>query len=136
MLTLTPTNGFTFTVEGQIASGIPLEQYGPITAYESVLPDGTVVERYSRTSAYSNSLRTGWSFPIDLKADWHGYFHHSKIRWDYYLAVQDVLAPLYHAGASGPAVFDPWTGSTLTGSSVASYNLPYPIPSFGLSVSY
>jgi hypothetical protein len=136
VLTLSPSSGFSFTTQAQIASGAPLPALGPITSYETTLPDGTVVERFSRTSDYSDTLRSGWSFPVDVKASWHGYFSGSKVSWEFYLAVQDILAPFYVAAADGPAPFDPWTGTYLTGSQNASFNAGVPIPSVGISITY
>ena len=136
VLTLMPTDGFSLTTEAQIASGAPLDQFGPVTSYEATMPDGTVVERFSRTSTYSDTLRTGWSFPIDLKASWHGYYKGSKIGWEFYVAVQDLLAPFYTAAAGGPPPFDPWRGTTLTGATNASSYLGVPIPSIGYNLSY
>ncbi len=136
VLTLKPTSGFSFTVEAQVASGTPLSQLGPITPYIAELPDGTYVERYAQTSTYSDTLRTGWSYPVDLKASWHGFYRGTKIGWEFYLAVQDVFAMLYTAAANGNPPFDPWTGATLTGTSAASYDLGFPIPSIGFDVTY
>lgn len=136
VLTLTPTSGFSFTTEAQIASGAPLPQLGSISSYATALPDGMVVERFSRSSTYSDTLRSGWSFPVDLKAAWHGYFKGSKLSWQFYVAVQDLLAPLYAAAAAGPAPFDPWTGDTLTGTAAAAYSLGFPIPSVGYELTF
>lgn len=136
VLTLKPTNGFSFTTEAQIVSGAPLQQVGPVTSYMTTLPDGTVVERFSRTSSYSDSLRTGWSFPVDVKASWHGYFRDSKIGWEFYLAVQDIFARLYTSAANGNPPFDPWTGQSLSGTAAATYSSGFPIPSIGYTLHY
>src|SRR5208283_3691948 len=136
VLTYKPNNGFSLTTQVQVASGAPLQEVGPVTSFASVLPDGTVVERFSRTSSYSDSLRTGWSFPVDLKLSWHGFFSGTKMGWEFYLAVQDIFAMLYSAAASGNRSFDPWYGANSTASAAASYATGYPIPSIGFKLAY
>ncbi len=72
--TVNPSDGFSITTEAQIASGTPLAKVGPATSFAATTKDGTVVEMFSRTSAYDDNLRIGWSYPVSVKFSWHDFF--------------------------------------------------------------
>jgi len=91
-LTLKPNQEFSFFMQGTLASGSPTESKG----------------------------RTSWQYPIDLKADWHGFYPDSKVRWEFYAGCQDVLALLYFVRST--------TG--------ASFSTGFPIPSVGYKLSF
>lgn len=64
--------------------------------------------------------RSHWDYPINIKLDWHGYYDHSKTRWEFYLACQDILSKLYYVQSSTSVSFS--TGT--------------PIPSVGYKLSF
>ncbi len=134
--TVSPNDGFSITTEAQAASGTPLAKVGPATSYAAKMPDGTIVEIFSRTSAYDDNLRIGWSFPVSVKFAWHDFFTNSKTRWEFYLGVQDIFAALYTKGLQGNPPIDQWYGADLTGTSGASFSSGIPTPSVGLNLGY
>jgi hypothetical protein len=90
-LTIKPDDGFSLLTQGTVASGSPL------------------------SGGWSN-----WQYPIDVKADWHGYYPDSKVRWEFYAGCQDVLALLYFVRTN----------------TAASFSAGFPIPSIGYKLSF
>ena len=78
---LKPSDGFSILLDGDAASGAPLEGGG----------------------------RSSWSYPVNVKLDWHGFKNGSKERWEFYVGCQDILASLYYTRASGQASFSTGT---------------------------
>ncbi|MBF9015082.1 MULTISPECIES: TonB-dependent receptor plug domain-containing protein [unclassified Oceanispirochaeta] len=124
--------GWTFSVIGQLASGAPRQEVGDVTTYP-VEYDGRVIQQYGRTSSYSDTLRDGISAPVDLRIAYAYYPADSKIKWEWYVAVEDIFAQLYQPSANSS--FNSVTGEENTDTS-ADFNVGIPIPSFGLKVSY
>jgi hypothetical protein len=133
--TLRPSDSFSITTEAQAASGTPLDQVGPATAYPALM-DNQVVEIYSRTSSYDDNRRIGWSFPVSVKFSWHDFYPQSKIRWEAYLGIQDIFAMLYTKGIQGNPPLDMWYGDSLSGTSGAFFGSGIPIPSVGFNMGY
>jgi hypothetical protein len=133
-----PTAGFTATFTGTIASGAPKQSVGPIVAYASSYTDSSgktqTIERYARTSAYSDELRNDLSCPVDIKLSWSGFYPRTKIRWECYFGVENIFANLYSPKTN--KAFDPFTGQELSGSGQADFSIGFPIPSFGYKLSY
>ncbi|MFA6857695.1 MAG: hypothetical protein WCR31_10845, partial [Treponema sp.] len=94
-----PRPGMTFTVKAAAATGTPREDDGSVTSYAAVITneDGTntVVQRYTRSSVYSDTLRTQISCPVDLRFSVSNYYRHSKVRWEWYIGVDDIFVNLY-----------------------------------------
>ncbi len=134
-----PIPGFTVTLSGSLATGAPRAQVGAIQSYPSTYTDPitghpVIIERYSQTDAYSDSLRNDISCPLDIKLTWAGYFPGSKIRWEYYVGVENVFASLYSPRTN--EALDPFSGQYLAGSGQADFTIGFPIPSFGYKLSY
>jgi hypothetical protein len=137
VLTVSPWAGFSVTTEAQVASGVPLTSLGPVQAYAATgIPGVPLAEFFAQSSSYSDTLRSGWVYPVDLKLSWHGYFSGSKIRWEFYLGVQDIFAALYYKSSLGNAPLDLWYGDSLSGGNGANFSAGVPIPSLGYSVSF
>ncbi|WP_319560414.1 TonB-dependent receptor plug domain-containing protein [Marispirochaeta sp.] len=124
--------GWTFSVMGSLATGAPRSQVGDITMYPADF-NGTIIEQYARRSFYSDSLRDGISAPIDLRLSYGHYKPGSKVYWEWYIALEDILAGLYEPETN--TSFNSYTGEEDKDTS-ADFNLGVPIPSFGIKVSY
>ena len=134
-----PVPGFTATLTGSLATGAPKAQVGQIESYPAYYTDPitgqqTILERYAQSSEYSDTLRNDISCPVNLKLDWSGYYTGTKLRWEYYIGVENIFANLY-SPRTNPA-FDPFTGQALSGSGQADFTIGFPIPSFGYKISY
>jgi hypothetical protein len=126
-----PVDGFSLMVVASLATGTPELALGTIQSYVSQY-NGEPIVRYAQTKTYSDTLRNGCAFPVDVKLSWFGYYGHSSIRWEYYFAVEDVFASFY-SPQTVPSL-NPWTGQTTSTS--ASYSLGFPLPSFGYKLSF
>ncbi|WP_027728355.1 TonB-dependent siderophore receptor [Treponema sp. C6A8] len=126
--------GWTFTVKGTLATGTPKEDTGDVFCYAAVMDDGTVVQRYTRSSVYSDTLRTTISCPVDLKISREWKTNGGKTSWEYYFALQDVFVNLYQP--RGNKEFNSFTGEMDSEAKSASFNLGMPVPSFGLKVKF
>ncbi len=124
--------GWTFTVLGSLATGAPREDVGEIIMYPASY-NGTYIEQYARTTEYSGTLRNGISAPIDLRISYGHYKEGSKVYWEWYVAVEDILANFYAPETN--STFNSFTGEENQDTS-ADFNLGIPVPSFGIKVSY
>lgn len=129
-----PWNGVTFSMKASLASGAPRKELGEAEPYAAVMDDGTVIERWRRTSTYSDTLRNDLSCPVDIKVSFSNYYKRSKIRWEYYIGVENVFANLYSPKTN--KAIDPFTGEELSGSGEAEFTAGVPVPSFGFKISY
>jgi len=120
-----------------LASGVPLvkrsdsgpESY-PVYLYEEDL----FIEKFYWSSTYDNSNRTTPSLNLDLKFSFFGSNKTGKTRYEFYVAVENLLGLLYTA--QGNTSFNQYTGEIEKGSFAATFDLPIPIPSFGFRISY
>lgn len=128
-----PANGWTVSLMGSFATGMPKEEVGEITMYP-VLYNGQVIERYRRSSFYSDTLRTEFSCPVDLRLSYSNYFKNSKLRWEYYVGAEDILVNLYKP--KGNTQFNPYTGKEIKDSDSADFNIGVPMFSVGYKLSY
>ena len=126
--------GWTFTVKGTLATGAPKPDNGNIFCYASQLPDGTVIQRYTRSSLYSDTLRTNISCPVDLKISREWKTNGGKTSWEYYFALQDVFVNLY--SPKKDKAFNQYTGEMNDTSESVDFSLGIPIPSFGFKVKF
>jgi hypothetical protein len=92
------------------------------------------IEKYYWPSVVDENNRTTPSLPLDIKFSIFGGDKKGKTRYELYVAVENVLALLYTA--QGNTRFNQYTGEEETGSDSASYEIPFPIPSFGFRISY
>ena len=54
------------------------------------MEDGTVIQRYSQNSYYSNTLRSDWSFPVDVRVAYKFDTMGGKLKWEIYGGAQDI----------------------------------------------
>jgi hypothetical protein len=133
-----PKPGFTFTVKAAVASGVPREENGDVTSYAAVITgdDGTstVVQRYTRSSVYSDTLRTQISCPVDIRFAVSNYYKHSKVRWEWYVAVEDIFVNLYSPRTN--RTLNVITGKVSDTGESADFDIGFPMPSVGMKISY
>jgi hypothetical protein len=125
-----PVEGFSLMATATLASGTPRAEVGEVHSYLSWFK-GQPIERFTRDSKYSDTLRTDLSCPVDLKASFSGYFPASTVRYEWYVAAQDVFVNLYSPKTNDS--FDSFTGQTYK--SEADFNVGFPLPSFGIHLS-
>jgi len=123
-----------------IASGVQLSRLIgdspislPVYVYDKENPENSkFIEKYFWDSERDENNRSTPSFPMDVKLSIFGSNKTGKTRYEVYVAVENVLALLYTA--QGNANYNQYTGEIITGSE--SYDIPIPIPSFGVKFSY
>jgi hypothetical protein len=123
-----------------LASGIPLEKLKggkplsyPVWMYDPV-NGSKLVEQYYWPTERDENNRTTPALPLDVKLSIFGNNRNGKINYEVYAAVENILVLLY--SARGNSSFDPYTGEVIEGSNSASFEMPIPIPSFGVKIRY
>jgi hypothetical protein len=128
-----PVTGLVVTIKASVATGTPKKSVGAVQVIPVKL--GTsIVEYYLRTEKYDSSLRTDISCPVDLRISYSNYYRNSKIRWEYYVGVEDVFVNLY-TPRTNPG-YDSFTGKEIANSDQANFSIGIPQPSVGYKISY
>jgi hypothetical protein len=123
-----------------LASGAPLNEVGEKQSIavqrlnKDGSPTGEYIELWTRNARYSDTNRTTWSIPLDIKLSIFGFNRSGKSQYEVYVAVEGALSLL--GAGKGNTSFNAYTGEEDTGSMSAVYELPIPIPSFGFRWSY
>jgi hypothetical protein len=123
-----------------LASGAPLDmlEERQSIAVEKLDKEGTstgeYIEIWTRNARYSDTNRTTWSIPLDIKLSIFGFSRSGKSQYEVYVAVEGALSLL--GAGRGNTSFNAYTGEEDTGSMSAVYEIPIPIPSFGFRWSY
>lgn len=125
---------WTFTVKGTFATGAPKDKVGDVGCYAARMDDGTVIQRYTRSSFYSDTLRNQISCPIDLRIAYEWKSNNDKTSWEFYFALQDVFVNLY--SPKGEKSFNKYTGEMSDVAESADFNMGIPIPSVGMKVKF
>lgn len=125
---------WTFTVKGTLATGAPKDKVGDVGCYAARMDDGTVIQRYTRSSFYSDTLRNQISCPIDLRIAYEWKSNNDKTSWEFYFALQDVFVNLY--SPKGDKSFNKYTGEMSDVAESADFNMGIPIPSVGMKVKF
>jgi hypothetical protein len=124
-------------IKNRVVSGI---YYYPVERIETdgngnILPvDGVVIQRYRRDSVYDDNERTTWSLPLDVKVSFYTFDKKGRVQMEIYVAVENLLSMAYHS--EGNTTYNAYTGEENTGSTSASYEIPIPVPSFGIKWSF
>ena len=127
-----PVPTWTITVKGTLATGTPRTD-GERYCYPAMGPDGQIMQRYTRSHFYSDTLRTDISCPVDIRIAHNGTFkNHPKWNWEWYLGAEDVFMNLYSPKTSER--FDQTTGKAT--SSDANFGIGIPMISLGCRISY
>ena len=130
-----PTSHWDFMVKGTLASGTPVRETGDIYCYPVIMDDGTVVQRYTRHSWYSDELRSQISCPVDVRVAYKFESLSGKLKWEIYGGAQDIFVNLYSPKAGKS--FDGYTGETYdVPASGASFDIGIPLINIGFKLSY
>ncbi|MDR2494482.1 MAG: TonB-dependent receptor plug domain-containing protein [Spirochaetaceae bacterium] len=143
ILTVKPVSRVAVTTRFGLASGRPKPAVGAIESYPVLLFDpydpsnpsnGTIIEKWKRSSSYSDSERTTWSIPLDLKVSLFFFNPKGKSQGELYVAIENLTSLVYKAQAN--TSFNAYTGKEETGSDAAAYEIPLPLPSVGFKWTY
>jgi hypothetical protein len=140
VLNFKPQNKFHIFVRYGIASGRPKPVVGSIDYYpvqrydEQNNPVGVPIQKFKRSSSYSDDARTTLSMPLDVKFSWFFFNKQGRTTGEFYVAIENIASLFYMAAAN--TSFNQYTGKEDTGSTSANYEMPIPIPSLGIKWSY
>jgi hypothetical protein len=140
VLNIKPLRQFNIAARLGLASGAPIDEVGEVTWYpvqlfdENNNPTGTYIQKYKRASSYSDTKRSTWSIPLDLKFSWYLFDRRGKVQTEIYIGAENVLSLIYTS--QGNTSFNSYTGQYNTGSSASAYDIPIPMVSFGAKWSY
>ena len=95
VLNIRPLPWFTITPKFTFASGAPIKKYGDKVRFPATLDDGTIVQMYTREAEYSDTNRSDVSIPFGLKFAFNFFFPRSKLKFEAYIAVQDLFRLFY-----------------------------------------
>jgi len=133
VLNIHPLPWFTITPKLAFATGKPKKEYGDEDRFAAVLEDGTVAEMYSIEQEYSDSLRTDFSIPFDIKFAFNFFFPKSKVRFEAYLAIEDIFKIIYRP--KGGVTINKYTGDE-NPSPDSQADIPIPFPSAGIKINF
>ncbi|MDR2050005.1 MAG: TonB-dependent receptor plug domain-containing protein [Treponema sp.] len=114
-----------------LASGIPLLKTAEIIG-DPAVPGAP--PPYKRIQVYDDYSRAGLVIPLDIKLSFFSFNKNGKAKRELYLSFENLLSLVYRA--EGTKDFDENTGRETPGSSIASYDLPIPLITFGIKWSY
>ena len=130
-----PTEHWDFMIKGTLASGTPMRETGDVFCYPVTMANGTVVQRYSQNSWYSDTLRTQISCPVDIRVAYKFDTKGGKFKWEIYGGAQDIFVNLY--SPKGGQTFDEYTGEKSDiPASGSSFNIGIPLINIGFKLSY
>ncbi|MDR2029754.1 MAG: hypothetical protein LBP93_09500 [Treponema sp.] len=140
VLNIKPVKTFHITTRFGFASGRPKNEVGAVSSYPLLYPDpagGTedvIVEKWRREEWYSDTARTSFAIPWDIKFSIFRFNPQGKVQSEIYFNIENILSLVYTPG--GNRSFNSATGEEEEGSSTASYDLPIPMISFGFKWTY
>ncbi len=133
-LNFKPTRNFNISTRIGFASGAPKRKAGEIISYPVTMEDGTVIEKHRRDESYSDTERTTFSIPMDIKFSFYTFDKKGKVQSEIYLGIENLLSFVYTA--QGNTTFNEYTGKEDKGNKSAGFEMPIPMPSFGFKWSY
>ena len=139
ILNVKPTQKMNFYTRLGVASGglFPKRdkdgpKSSPVLIYKEA--DSYIIEKFSWSSVIDENNRTTPSLSMDIKVSFFGVNKTGRTRYEFYFAIENVLGLLYTP--QGNTNYNEYTGEINEGSFSASYDIPIPIPSFGIKISY
>jgi hypothetical protein len=140
VLNVKPVQSLNIAVRFGLASGAPKRVVGEVTSYPVEVLDengkstGLIIEKWKRSSQYSDTERDGFALPLDVKVSFFRFNPQGKVRSEVYVAVENLLSFLKTRQSN--TTFNSYTGQEDTGSTTASYELPIPMLSLGFKWTY
>jgi len=139
ILNVKPTQKMNFYTRLGIASGglFPKRDKDGPTSHPVLVYNGGksyFIEEFFWNSVFDENNRTTPSLSMDIKVSFFGGNKTGRTRYEFYFAIENVLGLLYTP--QGNTSFNQYTGEMNEGSFSASYDIPIPIPSFGIKISY
>ncbi|HOV14271.1 MAG TPA: TonB-dependent receptor [Spirochaetota bacterium] len=153
ILNIKPTNFCTIMNKFTFASGRPRDEYGERKSFFATSrANGELIEMYGRDTIYTDAykdgilndtkLRTGFSFVYDLKVAFNFYIPDSKVRFEIYVAGEDLFVMLFNYLVDGKIIpnengmsLDKYTGEEIPATD-ANFRINFPIPSVGIKISF
>lgn len=137
VLNIKPLPWFTIMTQFTFATGNPIREFSDAQSYLAYLDDinGEQLQMYRRSYNYSDSKRSFYSFPLMLKFLFHYFFPKRKIKYESYIAFENVLSFISSQLGTSSVTTDKFSGKDQMGPE-ANTNLPFPIPSFGIAISF
>jgi hypothetical protein len=133
ILNFKPARNFNIYTRFGFASGTPKSKSSEAIKY-TITENGNEVTKYKRSSSYSDTERSSFSLPLDVKFSWFFFYPNSKTRTEVYIAVENALSLIYRP--KGSTTLNPYTGEEEEGSNTANFELPIPMVSFGFKWTY
>ncbi len=134
VIDLKPLDWLTITPKFTFATGIPKSILAPSVEVEE-WDSGTQLTRTTNIQdiIYSDTLRTDFDAVFDLKISFHFYFPRSKVRFETYVAVEDLFSFIF----VDPNIdfYENYMGKD-TNISSSVFRIPFPIPSIGIKVNF
>jgi hypothetical protein len=93
-----------------------------------------IIRKYRRKAIYDENNRTPWAIPFDVKFSFYFFNRKGKGQGEFYVAIEN-LASLFYKPLRG-TTFNSYTGEENSGSSNATYDMPFPMPSVGFTWRY
>jgi hypothetical protein len=126
-----PVRAVNLMTRFSLASGTPLLKTAAITD-DPDIPGPP--PPYRRIQVYDDYSRAGLVIPLDIKLSIFSFNKNGKAKRELYLSFENLLSLAYRA--EGAKDFDENTGRETPGNSIASYDLPIPLITFGIKWSY
>lgn len=130
VLNIKPVNWMTITPKLSFATGVPGADFGEKEMFPATVAneDGStsVAEMYMRNRSYSDSLRTGFVIPFDLKIAFNFYIPKSKVKVESYIAAEDIFIAVYN-------LYGPETAGMLTDQFTGE---EYPMPKSDINMNF
>ncbi|MDR1256501.1 MAG: TonB-dependent receptor, partial [Spirochaetaceae bacterium] len=124
-----PSSRFNIYTRIGLASGVPQAEYGEKYSYTVKTADGDEITKYRRPSYYSDTKRSAFSLPLDIKFSWFLVKPGRKSHGEAYLAVENALSLLYRPKSG--TLLNPYTGEEEEAGMTPQFELPIPMVSFG-----
>jgi hypothetical protein len=124
-----PSDRFNIYTRFGFASGVPQAEYGEKYTYTVTQKNDNKIKKYRRTLYYSDTKRSAFSLPFDIKFSWFFLKPDKESHGEVYLAVENALSLFYRPKAG--VMIDPYTGKEEEADSTPQFELPIPMVSFG-----
>jgi hypothetical protein len=112
-----------------LASGVPIAKTAAVIPDPALFPPP-----YERIQVYDDNSRAGFVLPLDVKLSIFSFNKTKKTKRELYVSFENLLSLVYRA--EGIKDFDENTGRETPGNSIASYDLPIPLVTFGVKWTF